>query len=345
MNIYRLLKIVNRIKSPRLQLLGLWGVHVLGKRYIGVFIDPILGCNYSCQMCYFSNPDVRREKRGRMTTEQLDAVAKSLFKRTLKLQIGCGAEPTLDIEGSVHLIESGKTYGVPYISLTTNGVLLTKETLSRMAAAGLNELTISLHGVHKDTYERLMGPTSKYEAFVELLQVIKEVKQSYSGLNVRINYTMNADNVDELVDFDTLFGDFPINQLQLRPIRKIGDSKYSNFDLSHVSESLETIIRPLSERCRQKGITVLFPEQIHIDHFARTEKGSYRSRLLSGFTYHYISKQSYNQSELRYGTEDYAQFAHRTHIGRQIWKSIWCSEQQCAIINKGLQNALNYDIR
>ncbi len=345
MNIYRLLRLVNHIRSPRLRLLALWGAHITGRRYIGVFFDSVLGCNYRCQMCYFSNDETRHSKRGKMTAEQVESVAHSIFPRTLKLQIGCGAEPTLDINGAIRLVTLGKQYRVPYISLTTNGVLLTEQTLSQLAQAGLNELTISLHGIRRETYERLMGPTSKYDAFLALLQKIKHVKSHFPQLNIRINYTMNADNVDELSEFDALFADIPINQLQLRPVRKIGDSVYQNFDLTHVAECLDTVVKPLSERCAAKGITVLLPEQIHIDRFEHKTQSSAREQLLSLFTYHYISPPDYDQSPLHYATETYNQYSRRNHIGRLIWRGVWASEKTCSQIGSGLQNALNYDIR
>lgn len=345
MNVYRLLKYVSRIRSPRLRLLGLWGAHVFGRRYIGVFIDPILGCNYRCRMCYFSNTEVRRQKRGRMQEKQLQDVAHSLFSRTLKLQIGCGAEPTLDLAGTLELIRLGRQYKVPYISLTTNGVLLTRETLTEMATAGLNELTVSLHGIRRDTYEQMMGSTADYEAFLRLLQTIRMVKKEFPDLNIRINYTMNADNVDELADFDTLFADVPVNQLQLRPVRKIGDSDYNNFDLQHVADCLETVIRPLAARCAKRGITVLAPEEKHIRRFEAKTRSTARERLLSLFTYYNVDAQSYETAAIRYGQESYDDYARRCHIGRRLWQGVWADEKACEQIGQGLSNALNYDIR
>ena len=44
--------------------MGLWLFHVLGKRYIGVFLDPVLACNFRCKMCYFSDEEKRKSLRG-----------------------------------------------------------------------------------------------------------------------------------------------------------------------------------------------------------------------------------------------------------------------------------------
>ncbi|MBQ2540666.1 MAG: radical SAM protein [Paludibacteraceae bacterium] len=325
---------------------ALWAMHVLRRRYVGVFIDTVLVCNYRCRMCYFSSEDERRKRRtGRLTEEQISCIARSVFHRTLKLQIGCGAEPTMDLAGALQLVEAGKQYGVPYISMTTNGVRLTEDDLLRLTEAGLDELTISLHGIRRETYNMLMGQTADYDGFLRLLQSIRHVKARFPKLNIRVNYTMNADNVDELAEFDSLFADIPINQLQLRPVREVGKSDYRNFDLSHVSECLDSVVRPLAERCRQRGITVLFPEQINIDRFAGTEQTDPRQDLVSLFAYINITPQSYPRHDIRFETETYEDYCRRTGIGRQLFRSIFATKAACKRMGTVLSNSLNYDIQ
>lgn len=342
MNIYKLLKRYAHLGGSNTRLFGLWVLHILRRRYIGVFIDPILGCNYRCQMCYFSNDETRRTKHGRMTEEQINNVARALFPRTLKLQIGCGAEPSIDMRGTQQLVQLGKQYNVPYISVTSNGVLLTYDKLQDLVKVGLDELTISLHGVHRDTYTTLMGSTSDYDAFLDLLLSIKRIKEQYHKFVVRINYTMNADNVDELSDFDTLFHDTPIDVLQLRPIRELGGSLYQNFDLTHISECIETVIRPLAERCKKKGTTVLFPEQQNIERFEKESITDYKDRMVFNFIYQYVSAQSYAKHDIHFDTENYSDYSHRVHIGWQMLKTLFlCAKEQ----DTTLSNPLNYDIQ
>lgn len=346
MNIYTLLRHFSHLGGSRMKLAALWMMHIMHRRYLGVFIDTVLTCNYRCQMCYLSNEEERKKRRsGRLTDEQLEAIAHSIFHRALKLQIGCAAEPTMDLKGALRLVQLGKQYGVPYISLTSNGALLKYDKLRELVKAGLDELTISLHGIHRETYQNLMGPTSDFDAFLELLQTIKRIKAEYPNFDIRVNYTMNADNVDELADFDTLFAEVPINQLQLRPIRRVGDSMYQNFDLTHVSECLETIVRPLAERCRKKGITVLFPEQINIERFEGIQTASPRDSLIPLFTYFNITPLSYARQNVHYETETYEAYSRRAHIAKRLFRSIWISEKVCIKEEHSFANSLNYDIR
>lgn len=344
MQLYKLLRFVGHIKSSRMRLFGLWGMHVLRRRYLGVYIDTVLGCNYRCRMCYYSNEQIRQTRRGRMSEEQVERVAAALFPYALKAQIGCGAEPTMDPKGMVKAIKLAHQYGVPYISITTNGALLTESLIRTMVDSGLNEITISLHGIHRDTYEKMMGNSSSYDKFLALLDTLRLVKKDYPALNIRVNYTMNADNVDELADFDTLFHDIPITQLQLRPIRKIGESDYNNFDLTHVAECLSTIVEPLVERCKQLGIDILYPKQIHLDHFEHKIVDSARSMLVSYFTYYNINPLSYSNSAMDYDKENYRQYCRRKRMGWKIFSSAIFSESYCEKVGSGLTDALNYDI-
>ena len=328
-----------------MKLAALWLLHVLHRRYLGVFVDPVLACNYRCRMCCFSDEGERRKRRGRLTKEQIGHVAHSLFRRTLKLQIGCGAEPAMDMEGTLELVRQGRAYKVPYIAMTSNGVKLRYQDLKALCGAGLNELTISLHGVRKATYEEMMGPTADFEAFLALLQTLRRVKAEFPSFSIRVNYTMNAANVDELEDFDTLFADVPIDRLQLRPVREIGASEWRNFDLTHVAECLETVVRPLAERCRKKGITVLFPEKEHLERFEGIGQEDVRAKLVALFTYINVTPMSYPTHDVHFETEDYDGYARREHIGRTMFRCIFASRRRCAETETFLSNSLNYDIR
>ena len=81
MNIYKLLKLASCGKIPPfVKLLGLWAMHITGRRYIGIFFDPVLACNLRCRMCYFSNESRRKELSGVITSRQLDDVERTFLQ-------------------------------------------------------------------------------------------------------------------------------------------------------------------------------------------------------------------------------------------------------------------------
>jgi len=124
-----ILKFNNSIKSHRIKFLGLWLLSVFNKRYLAIQLDPVLACNLRCKMCYFTDEEyVKKNMKGIFTLEDLNKIAKINFKNALKLQIGCGAEPTL-FKHNTTLIELAKHYKIPYISMVTNGNLLTENDI------------------------------------------------------------------------------------------------------------------------------------------------------------------------------------------------------------------------
>jgi len=216
MDYYRLLKLNGIIKNQRIKFLGLYLLHKLGRRYLAVHFDPVMACNLRCKMCYFTDPGYVKKLKGIFKKEDLPLLSKAILSRAIKLQVGCGTEPTL------------------YKDLSTvfNNLIKEKE-LTNWVENGLTEITVSLHGVHRSTYEEMMG-NGNYDLFMNALKIISKIKKSYPHLQLRINYTFNEDNFDELKSFWQVFGHLQIDTLQIRPIIKIGETAYNNFSLEKI---------------------------------------------------------------------------------------------------------------
>lgn len=303
-NIYNILRLDTQIKSRRLKLLGIWLFHVLGKRYIGVFLDPVLACNFRCKMCYFSDEEKRKSLRGTLKYEEIEAIAGSLFHRVLKLQIGCGAEPTLH-KDLVKIIALGKQYNVPYVSLTTNGNLMTN---------------------------------GKFDLFRRLLADVAEIKKQHPQFKLRINYTINNDNLEELNRIWEVVGD-ELDILQLRPIQKIGESEYQDFDLTNIYARYDAILVPLIEECRRKHITCLAPDKQNI---IVLEENDADDNSIEKITYCYVSPQECWQDDFDYRTETFESYAAAHHMGRKLlWKVFGRKARRKADVTR----KMNYNIK
>ena len=187
MNIYRLLRAYTLCSNPRIKAIGLLVLHLLHIRYTCLYLDPALGCNIRCKMCYFSDEQIRHKMHGSFTMDDIHAIAKSLFPYLLKLQLGCGAEPTI-YPNLKDIVILGKQYGVKYISMTTNGNLLSESKLRELVQSGLDEITVSLHGMTQSTYEYLMQGASfdKFKGLIESIKVVKKVANGFSKLGIEI---------------------------------------------------------------------------------------------------------------------------------------------------------------
>jgi molybdenum cofactor biosynthesis enzyme MoaA len=179
------------------------------------------------------------------------------FPLALQVHIGCGTEPTM-YKGYAALVETVVKHKVPFIGFTTNGQLLTEPHLRTMIESGLTEITLSTHGVTKESYERLMVGAS-FEKYHANLQMLADLKKRLGVKNprIRINYTVNATNLAELADFFTRFGHYDIATLQVRPMDDIGNTAYAWEDISSHSEHYNEVVSRIAEQCRERGINLL----------------------------------------------------------------------------------------
>ena len=333
-NIYFFLKLNRYIKSTRLKNLGIYLLYISGKRYYGIFLDPVCACNLRCRMCYFSDEQKRKELLSKpFQKDDLPLLANAFFSRALKLQIGCGAEPSL-FSHNTDLIRLAKEKKVPYISMTTNVNLLKEKQLREFVEAGLNEITLSMHGVRKETYEYFMQGAS-YEKFCESLQILSNLKEEYPEFKVRINYTVNQDNLEELASFFDVFNNHHIDILQIRPIQPLGNTDYSNFSWDKIHEQYEEVIGKLKVECLQRQITCMTPNKYDL---VKTENSG--SAVMDS-TYIYISPQICWETDFDLQKDTFNSYSKKHRLGHKLFLKIFKSKQSMA----KSKNKLNYDVQ
>ena len=290
-----------------------------------------MACNLRCKMCYFTDADFVKTLKGQFKKEELDRVANVIFKRALKLQIGCGTEPTL-YKNLEHIVALGKQYKVPYISLTTNANLLDEAKIESLIKAGLNEFTISLHGVTKESYEDFMKKAS-YEKFQNAFKAFAKLKQQYD-FKVRINYTFNKDNFYELTDLFKHFEGSSFDILQIRPIRKIGNTEYNDFDLDSIRDDYPSVLETIKNNCKKHNITVLASDSIP------KTKDSNQSSFIFDYTFCYVSPNKFWKPNFNWKEENFDDFSQKIKWSKQLWSNIFKSKKQL----KSMSNRLNYEI-
>lgn len=255
-NVYNLLNIYKRIKSHRIKALGLLISSFIGIRHLSLRIDPALYCNYSCQMCYFSVDEKRKKMRGQLSSEDMEQLAKVFFSKAFQLVVGCGAEPTMN-KNFMHLLRLAKQYNIPNVSIVTNGALLSDFHISEMVELGVDEIIVSAHGLTRKNYEEFMV-NGKFDSFVRLLQTLKTVKEERdSGKpSVRINYTVNEVNIQDLESFTDFSRVYDFQTLQIRPVMDIGGI-YTKRLSSENTKLYNRLIDELKKECDHKNIKLL----------------------------------------------------------------------------------------
>jgi len=323
------------IKNHRIKFFGLWWLHILNRRYLAVNFDPVNACNLRCKMCYFTDENYVKTLKGTFDKKDLPLWAKRSLPRALKLQVGCGTEPTL-YKHLDDIFELGKQYKVPHISLTTNANLLVKEKLESWVKNGLNEITVSLHGVHKKTYEFMMGK-GDYEKFHNSLAIITSLKEKYPQLTLRINYTFNEDNFEELTDFYKIYGKHKIDIIQLRPLSKIGETAYNNFSLKKIIPVYDAFITKFKAESKKRGVTLLAAATKE-NLITRENKES----LLFHYTYFYVSPTKFWKEDYDWKNESFNQYCKRKKWGKELLRIAFSSNKKLKHLHR--EQNLNYNI-
>lgn len=339
MQVYQLLKLNQYIKNHRVKFLGLWVLHILNRRYLSIQFDPVLACNLRCKMCYFTDAEFIKKLKGIVKKEDLEAIAKINFKNAIRLQIGCGAEPTL-FKHNIELIQLAKKYNIPHISMVTNGNLLSQVDIESFSQNGLNEFIISMHGVNKDSYEDLMDKAN-YQKFHQVLQYITDEKKQNPNLKLRINYTFNEDNFDELKDFFPKYEHYAIDVIQLRPIDKIGETAYNNFSLKKIESIYKTIIDDLITQAKSKKIIFLAPTSIERTDNLNSVKSSNNSAYLVPYVNCYISPDFFWKKDFDWKNQSFSQWKKQNNWHTILFKNIFIPKSKLELINR---NMLNYNV-
>jgi molybdenum cofactor biosynthesis enzyme MoaA len=283
-------------------------------------------------MCYFSDPEKRKNMKGSFKEEDLYKLADAFFHRALKLQIGCGAEPAIFPHNKT-LISLGKAKRIPYISMTTNANLFSEKDWWELVETGLDEITLSVHGVYKESYEYFMEGAS-FDKFHEAMIVLTNIKKKYPDFKIRINYTVNADNLLELQDFFNVFGHYKFDILQIRPIQQMGETDYHDFSWEKIHDCYDATIEKIKIHCKEKGVTCLVPSKHDL-----VKKGNESSSITQS-TYFYISPRYIWQSDFDLNTDNYERYAKRTHLGWKLLKNVFFRKETF----EGERKKLNYEV-
>jgi len=314
---YQLLNLNRAVRSHHVKFAGLLGLYWLRQRHLWLRFDPVMACNLRCQMCYFSDPSF--ESIGRFSPEEIELIAKAFFPWAVQMYVGGGTEPTM-YNGFFDLIALAKKYHVPMVGMVTNGQLMRPEHLERLVELGLDELTLSTHGVERETYEQMMRRAS-FDKFLEVLDQLEAIKKRRGSTRpeLRLNYTVNAQNLAELARFFDVYGKYTLRTLQVRPIVDLGNTECTQKDMTPHVRQYNQILGSIERTCRQKGIRLLANYE-DVTYEKKTTRAALAPEVVVYLSPRHLSKQGFDWRH-----ESYSDYCRRTHWSRSLLKKIFTS--------------------
>ena len=175
-----------------------------------LYVDPSSACNFRCQFCPTGHKDLVKNSDYRRSVMEFDLFEKliadlSAFSRPLKImRMNKIGEPLLN-KKLADMIAAAKASGcVERIDLATNGALFSPELLTRLVAAGLDRLNISLEGIDEEQYRR----HAKVDIdFPKLVNTVKWFYANKGNCEVTVKIPGNYLTEDQKRQFFDMFGD------------------------------------------------------------------------------------------------------------------------------------------
>ncbi|SYZ73079.1 putative Radical SAM/SPASM domain Clo7bot peptide maturase [Candidatus Zixiibacteriota bacterium] len=169
------------------------------KTVLGLSFAPTMACNMACSYCYEDN------KKGRMSPEVIQKIVKLVESQAVslaRLEIGWfGGEPLLamdiieDLTKSFFKIQSEHKF--EYVSMViTNGYLLNRENVDRLAKMGVGTAQVTLDGParHHNRTRPLKNGRGSFDTIIENLKYATEKML----ISIRVNVDKNT--TDEIIE-------------------------------------------------------------------------------------------------------------------------------------------------
>lgn len=153
-----------------------------------VIWNLIRRCNLACQHCYSISADI--EFPGELSTAEIYATMDDLKAFGVPVLILSGGEPLL--RPDIFAISSrAKALGF-YVGLSTNGTLIDRTLLPRIAAIGYDYVGVSLDGM-RATHDRFRRKAGAYDASLAAVRLLRD-----AGIKVGLRFTLTQDNAQDL---------------------------------------------------------------------------------------------------------------------------------------------------
>jgi MoaA/NifB/PqqE/SkfB family radical SAM enzyme len=169
-------------------------------------LNTLNRCNVSCVMC---PPSLDVEARGgkgyayyRLTSDEYDRLSANLNVKTAHF-VGAYAEPLLN-KDIFEMVKTAHDRGA-FTAITTNAMPLSASFSQRLIEAGLDMMTISLHGATAATAEGIMR-RSNFRRVVSNIRDMQTAKRRSGTAKPEIyfNYVAQQSNLEEIPAFVAL---------------------------------------------------------------------------------------------------------------------------------------------
>jgi len=226
-------KLIKITKESNIPLLGLIHIGVIDRGSSLLQIRASTYCNMKCTFCSTSANSPLHEYNYEVELDYLIDWIKEAIKlkenNVNNINIDSVGEPTA-YPKIVELVKICKNLpGIEYVTMQSNGTLLTEQKIKALEEAGLDRINLSVHSLNKDLSKYLFG--SEYYNIERIEKILELINNSKIELNLTPVYLpgMNEKDIEEII------------LLAKRLNCKISIQKYEQFRYSRKESKTEEI--------------------------------------------------------------------------------------------------------
>jgi heme d1 biosynthesis radical SAM protein NirJ len=145
-------------------------------------------CNLTCKHCYSISADI--DFPGELNSAEVFEVMDNLRAFQVPVLILSGGEPLLRAD-IFDISQRAKDMGF-YVGLSTNGTLIDRTNIGRIAAVGYDYVGISIDGI-RDTHDHFRQKAGAFDASMHAIRLCRD-----AGIKVGMRFTPTQDNACEL---------------------------------------------------------------------------------------------------------------------------------------------------
>ena len=171
-------------------------------------------CNLRCSWCY--NDERRGGPQAMPAGALMDALeqGREVLAPDASLII-LGGEPTLELPRLLEVLDRGGQLFSPRPLVSTNGTLLTDETVAQLASRRL-ELQVSLDSHLPQRHDAIRGPGVYHEALAGVRRVVR------AGVHVILSMVYGRDSVQDFEPYLELALELGAREARFIPMRRLG---------------------------------------------------------------------------------------------------------------------------
>ena len=195
-----------------------------------IFAEPLMvvwnitgRCNLRCKHCYEDAGVLSKGLPTELTEGEKIKVMEEITKTNIPTFAFAGGEPLMD-PSFWKLAEIGKKAGL-YMSINTNGTLITEEVAERLKDIGFAYYGVSLDGSTPDVHDNFRGVKGSFE---RALQGIKNLIKAGEADKTCISFTVAKENKKEIPNMIKLRDQLGIRKVVLYNYIPCGRAGFEN---------------------------------------------------------------------------------------------------------------------